>query len=186
MILQNNDPFTQPSFSWKNRVARAVWGWVWLLLFRPSPRMAYVWRRALLRAFGARLGAHVNIQADVKVWAPWQLTLGNRVGVGGGVNLYNMAPLVVGNGCVISQGAHICGGTHDVDSSNFQLVAKPIVLEDNVWVCADAFVGPGVRIAQGCVVGARAVVVKSIKEPLGIWAGNPAVYKRKRETKANP
>lgn len=180
MIIQGNDPYTQASFSLGNRMARALWGAVWLLLFRPSPRPMHAWRRLLLRLFGARIGEHVNMHASVMIWAPWQLTVGNRVGIGRGVSLYNMAPLVIGDHCVVSQGAHLCGGTHDIDSPNFQLMAKPITLEKHVWVCADAFVGPGVTVAEGCVLGARAVVVKSIVDPWTVWAGNPALMKRTR------
>ena len=180
MIIQGNDPYTQPSFSLGNRMLRALWGMTWLLFFRPSPRPLHAWRRMLLRLFGARLGEHVNVHAGVKVWAPWMLTIGNYVGIASGVTLYNMASIVIGDNCVVSQGAHLCAGSHDIDSANFQLVAKPIILEKNVWVCAEAFVGPGVKIAEGCVLGARAVVVKSINLPWSVWAGNPAVMKRVR------
>jgi putative colanic acid biosynthesis acetyltransferase WcaF len=181
MIIQGNDPYTQPSFSLQNRIMRAVWGVVWLVLFRTSPRPLHVWRRFLLRLFGANLGMHVNVYPTVKMWAPWALSIGDYVGVADGVKIYNMAPIVIGNHCVISQGAHLCGGSHDIDSANFQLIAKPITLESYVWVCAEAFVGPGVHLAEGCVLGARAVVVKSIVEPWTVWAGNPAVMKRLRK-----
>jgi putative colanic acid biosynthesis acetyltransferase WcaF len=180
MIIQGNDPYTQPSFSLGNRIGRALWGMVWLLLFRPSPRPFHAWRRLLLRLFGAQLGQHVNVYPNVKIWAPWQLKLGNKVGIADGVTLYNMATIVIGDYCVVSQGAHLCAGSHDIDSANFQLIAKPIVLEKDVWICAEAFVGPGVSVAEGCVLGARAVVVKSIVEPWSVWAGNPAVMKRTR------
>jgi putative colanic acid biosynthesis acetyltransferase WcaF len=180
MPIKDNDPFTQPSFSLRNRVARGIWGIVWLLLFRPSPRPFHGWRRMLLRLFGTVMGNHVNVYPNVKVWAPWALQIGNRVGIADGVRLYNMAPMVIGDNCVISQGAHLCGGTHDVDSANFQLLAKPITLGSNVWICAEAFVGPGVHIADGCVIGARGVVCKSIPAAWSLWAGNPAVFKRMR------
>ncbi len=181
MIVQGNDPYTQPSFSIDNRIMRAVWGVVWLILFRPSPRPFHAWRRFLLRLFGAKLGLHVNVYPNVKVWAPWLLNIGDYVGVADGVNLYNMAPIRIGDHCVISQGAHLCTGSHDIDSVNFQLIAKPISLEHYVWICAEAFVGPGVSIAAGCVLGARTVVVKSIAEAWTVWAGNPAVMKRLRK-----
>jgi len=181
VILQGNDPYTQPSFSLRNRLARVLWGVVWLLLFRISPRPLHAWRAALLRLFGARLGADVHIYPGARVWAPWQLTIGNRVGVADGVVLYNMAPMSIGDECVISQGAHLCGGSHDIDSANFQLVAAPIVLEPRVWVCAEAFVGPGVHLAEGCVLGARGVLTKSVAEPWTVWAGNPAVKRRMRK-----
>ena len=181
MIIQGNDPYIQPSFSLSNRIARALWGIVWLVFFRPSPRPLHAWRRLLLRMFGARIGNNVHVYPGVKIWAPWLLTIGNRVGVASGVTLYNMAPIVIGDHCVISQGAHLCCGTHDIGSPNFQLVARPITLKENVWICAEAFVGPGVTIAEGCVLGARAVVVKSIEDPWTVWAGNPAVLRRKRK-----
>lgn len=181
MIIQGNDPYIQPSFSLGNRLLRALWGIVWLVFFRTSPRPFHEWRRVLLRLFGARLGKHVNVYPNVKIWAPWSLAIGNRVGIADGVTLYNMAHMTIGDNCVISQGAHLCGGSHDIDSPNFQLLAKPIILKNNVWVCAEAFVGPGVTIAEGCVLGARAVVVKSIAEPWSVWAGNPAVMKRMRK-----
>lgn len=181
MIIQGNDPYIQPSFSLSNRIARALWGIVWLVFFRPSPRPLHAWRRLLLRMFGARLGQHVHVYPGAKIWAPWLLTIGDRVGIASGVTLYNMASIVIGDHCVISQGAHICCGTHDIDSPNFQLVARPIRLENHVWICAEAFVGPGVSIAEGCVLGAHAVVVKSIEAPWTVWAGNPAVLRRKRK-----
>jgi putative colanic acid biosynthesis acetyltransferase WcaF len=134
----------------------------------------------LLRLFGAKLGTNVNVYPNVVIWAPWQLVIGNRVGIANGVKLYNMAPMIVGDNVVISQGAHLCCGSHDIDSTNFQLIAKPISLERDVWVCADVFLGPGVTIAQGCVLGARAVVTKTISEPWTVWVGNPAKRKRSR------
>jgi len=181
MIIQGNDPYKQPSFTIQNRILRAVWGMVWLILFRSSPRPFHLWRRFLLRLFGAKLGLHVNVYPSAKIWAPWALSLGDFVGVADGVTLYNMAPMMIADHCVISQGAHLCAGSHDIDSFNFQLIAKPIVLEKYVWVCAESFVGPGVRISEGCVIGARAVVVKNIDEPWSVWAGNPAVKKRMRK-----
>ena len=181
MIIQGNDPYTQPSFTIKNRMMRALWGSVWLIFFRPSPRLFHLWRRFLLRLFGAKLGLHVNVYPSVKIWAPWALSIGDFVGVADGVTLYNMAPILIDDYCVISQGAHLCTGSHDIDSFNFQLIAKSIVLEKYVWICAESFVGPGVKIAEGCVLGARTVVVKSIDEEWSVWAGNPAVKKKLRK-----
>jgi len=181
MIIKNNDPFTQPSFSLKNRLVRSVWNLVQSTLFRFSPRTFHGWRSFLLRLFGAKLGVHVHIYSNAKIWAPWNLITGDFVGVADGVTIYNIAPVTIGSHCVVSQGAYLCTGSHDIDSNNFQLVASPIRLGDYSWVCAQAFIGPGVQITEGCVIGARAVVVKSVNEPWTVWAGNPATYKRHRE-----
>lgn len=180
MILQGNEAYTQPSFSLGNRLARASWNLVWALLFRPSPRPAHAWRAWLLRRFGARIGRGVHVYPDVRIWAPWQLHIDEEAGIGDRATLYNMAPMTIGRRCVVSQGAHLCGGTHDIDSPNFQLVARPIDLDPYVWICAEAFIGPGVHVAEGCVIGARSVLMRSAAEPWTVWSGNPAMPGRRR------
>lgn len=180
MILDGVESSHQASFSLRNRTGRVLWNIVWLLLFRPSPRPMHAWRALLLRAFGARIGRGVHVYPGVRIWAPWQLDIGDEVGIGDGAILYSMARISIGKRCVVSQGAHLCCGSHDIDSANFQLVASPIVLDPLVWICADAFVGPGVRMAQGCVLAARAVLFKSATEPWTVWKGNPAVPGRRR------
>lgn len=180
MILQDNDPYTQPSFSMRNRIARGLWSVIWLVLFRPSPRPLHRWRALLLRLFGAKLGQHVHISPSVQVWAPWQLVVGDFVGVGPGASIYNMAAITIGDHAVISQGAHLCGGSHDYNAANFQLIAKPIVIGRHAWVCADAFVGLGVVIPEGAVIGARAVVSKTLEHGWAVYAGNPARLVKER------
>ena len=54
-----------------------------------------------------------------------------------------------------------------------ELVKAPIAIEEEAWVCADAFVGPGVTVGKRAVVGARAVVVKDV-EAGTIVVGNPS------------
>lgn len=180
MIIQGNDPYSQPSFSRANRLGRAAWSITWLLMCRWTPRPLHRWRAFWLRLFGAKLGKQVHVYPSVSIWAPWQLTVEDRVGIGNGATIYNMAPITIGAEAVISQGAHLCAGSHDIDSPNFQLMAAPIHIAPKVWVCAEAFVGPGVQVAEGCVLGARAVVMRSISEPWTVWSGNPAAKRRAR------
>lgn len=181
MILEGVDARSGPSFSLGNRLARGAWGLVWLLLFRPSPRPLHAWRVALLKLFGARLGKHFHIHASARIWAPWQFVAGDHVGVGERVIFYNMGPMEIGDEAVISQGAHLCGGTHDYNTPNFQLQARPISIGRKAWICTEAFIGPGVRVPEGCVVGARAVLMRTPEE--GSWrvyAGNPAQCVKQR------
>jgi len=173
MIIQNNNPYVNSSFTFKNRLSRLAWHIVWFFLFRPTPRAMHVWRNFLLRIFGAQLGHHVHITGSTKIWAPWNLQIGNFVGVGDGVNFYCMDKISVGDYAVISQGTHLCAGSHDFNSANFQLITAPITIGARVWLCADSFVGPGVTVAEGSVIAARGVVSKSIRQPWCIWAGVP-------------
>lgn len=179
-MLQGNDPYREPSFSLGHRLKRQAWNIVQAMLFCTSPRPLHAWRAFLLRLFGARLGQGCHVYPGVKVWAPWNLQLGDFVGVADGVTLYNMDRIEISDYAVISQGAHLCGGTHDYNSANFQLVIKPVVIGARAWVCAEAFIHPGVVVPEGAVVGARAVVTRSLPTPWAVYAGNPAIQVGKR------
>lgn len=184
MIAVNN-LYHDPSFPLAHRLKRQAWHIIYLLFFRTSLRPLHVWRAFLLRMFGAKLGKGCHVYSGVKVWAPWNLCLGDFVGIGDGVNLYCMDKITIGNYAVISQGAHLCGGTHDFNSPNFQLVIKPIEIGAHAWVCAEAFIHPGVKIPEGAVVGARAVVTRSLLEPWGVYTGNPCIQVDTRKMRTN-
>lgn len=165
-----------------------VWRIAWTIgnvAFRLSPRLLYGFRRWLLRRFGATVGSHVHIYPTVKIQYPWQLEIGDYSAVGEGVRLYNLGPLVIGKRATISQMAHLCGGSHDYQSYDMKLLKLPIVVGDDSWICADAFVGPGVTIGTGSVVGARAVVTKDVAS-WSIVAGNPAREIGERRLRENP
>jgi len=174
MILQGVDSKVAPSFSLRNRMARAIWEIVYVLFFLPTPRACHAWRRTVLRAFGAQVGAGAHIYPRVKIWAPWNLSIGALAGVANGVTLYSMEKIILGERCVISQGAHLCTGSHNFNDPLFQLTAQPISIGHDAWICAEAFVCPGTEIADGAVVGARSVVTRSLRESWTVYAGMPA------------
>lgn len=172
-MVKGNNPYRGPSFSFSNRLLRTLWAVAYLLFFKISPRPFHAWRVSLLRLFGAKIGKGCHIYSSVKVWAPWNLVLGNHVGVADSVNLYCMDKINIGDFAVISQGAYLCGGTHDYNSVNFQLITKPIAIGAHAWVCAEVFIHPGVILPEGVVVGARAVVIDNLPIPWAVYAGNP-------------
>jgi putative colanic acid biosynthesis acetyltransferase WcaF len=166
-------------YSRAENAARVAWA-VARPLFRFSPRPLFGWRRAMLRALGAKLAAGAHLYADVEVYFPWNLEMGEGAAVGEGARLYNLGPLRIGARATIPRGAHLCGGTHDLEKPDLPLVKAPIVVEEDAWIGADAFIGPGVTVGRGAVVGARAVVVQDVP-PWTIVAGNPARKIGKRE-----
>jgi putative colanic acid biosynthesis acetyltransferase WcaF len=178
--VHNQDTHTGPSFSLKNRIARLIWGVVAAIFFRFSPKPLHAWRAFLLRAFGAKIGRGVHVYPYVKIWAPWNLELGDECGVGNGAILYSQGKIVLGKRVVISQGAQLCTGTHDYNDPGFPLVTKSIVVGDQAWIATDAFVHPGVVIGEGCVIGARSVVTKDMPAWM-VCAGHPCKPLKERE-----
>jgi putative colanic acid biosynthesis acetyltransferase WcaF len=132
-----------------------------------------------LRLFGAEVGNNVHIDSSAKIFIPWNLKIGDWTSVGFEVLLYNLGPLTIGERVTISQRAHLCGGSHDYRSSTMDLIKAPIRIGNGAWVCADAFIGPGVKVGRSAVVGARAVVVKDVADGV-VVAGNPAGQVGKR------
>lgn len=156
---------------------------LWMLtrpLFRFSPRPLFGWRRFLLRLFGAEVGKGVHLYNTAIVYMPWNLRIGALSAVGEGVLIYNLGPVTIGERVTVSQRAHLCAGTHDYTDPCMPLLKPPITVEDQAWVCADAFVGPDVRIGEGAVVGGRAVVMSDV-EPWAVVAGNPARFIKHRK-----
>lgn len=182
MSRVNVDTRRGPSFPLSNRLKRAAWNVVSAWLFRLSPRSCHGWRRALLRLFGASVGRGVHVYPGARIWAPWNVRLGDECGVADDVILYSQAPIELGARSVISQGSHLCTGTHDFEAPGFPLVARPIVVGADAWIAAECFIHPGVTIGAGAVVGARAVVTKDLPEWM-VCIGHPcrAIRPRRRE-----
>lgn len=148
----------------------------WMLgrvLFRMIPRFFYEARNKLLRMYGAKIGHSVRLYPTVKIFFPWNIEIGDEVTISDGVQLYSLGKIKIGDGTMISYGAHFCAGTHDYRYDNLPLLKPEITLGRGIWICAEAFVGPGVCIGDYSIIGARAVVTKSF-EARSILAGNPA------------
>lgn len=171
MILKNKNPYFGPSFSILNRIYRFIWNLFNILFFDLLPFKAL--RVFVLRLFGSKIGKNVNFYGGVKVWSPKNLIMGSNIGVGKNVNLYSMDKIYIGDFCTISQNSYICCGSHDYNSRNFDLTTAPIIINDYVWICADVFVCPNITIAEGCVIGARSKVSKSVNEKWTVYEGSP-------------
>ncbi len=170
--MYNQDTYSGPSFSIQNRLKRVFWNIAVVVLFRYSPRPFHFWRSVLLRLFGAKVGKGVHVYPGVKIWAPWNLEIADACGIANGVILYSQGKITLGKRSVISQGAHLVTGTHDYTKAGFPLITSPIVIGENVWVAAEAFIHPGITIGNGCVIGARSVVTKDMPEWM-VCTGHP-------------
>lgn len=167
------------TFSRRHRMLRVAWMICWFLLARWTPHQLQPLRRALLVLFGARIHPTAMVRGSANVWWPANLTMGPRSMLAPGVRCYNVAEVVLGEFAIVSQRAHLCTASHAVDDPDFELTSAPILIGAEAWVAAEAFVGPGVTIGEGAVLAARGVAVRAL-DPWTIYAGNPAVAKRRR------
>ena len=167
------------SFSLGNRLLRIVWQFSWFLLARFTPPPLHGWRRTILRAFGAKIGRGARVHASVNIWLPANLELGDQVLIGPGVRLYNQGRIRIGAQSVVSQRAHICASSHDLQDPEFQLVLRPVDIGERCWVAAEAFVGPGVTMGDRSVLAARGVLFGDAAAD-GVYSGNPAAHLKRR------
>lgn len=171
--------FHTPYSKW-NKAKRLLWMITWGLLARPFPKsMLAGWKRMLLRLFGAKMSSTAIVYASAKVFMPWNLVMDDYACIADGVDCYNAAPIHIGVNATVSQRAYLCTASHDISDPHHRQIQKPITIGDRAWVCAEAYVGPGVTVGEGAVVGARGCAYKDV-EPWTVVGGNPAKVIKKR------
>ena len=167
----------------KHQVVRLLWGLTWGLLARPFPRsLCSGWKRMLLRLFGAKIDNTAVVYSSASVYYPANLVMGRFSCLASDVDCYNVAPIIIKDNVTVSQGAYLCTASHDITDPLHPLITAQIVLENQAWIAAGAFVGMGVTIGEGAVVGARAAAFKNV-EPWTVVGGNPAKVIKERVLK---
>lgn len=156
----------------KVKILRALWSLFQLPFLPHTPSVLSPLRVALLRLFGAKIGPACFIGPGVKVWVPWNLTLGECSAIGFDTEIYNFAPVIIGRHVVVSQHNYVCSATHDYTHPHFPLISKPIHIRSQSWVASGCLISPGVTIGEGAVIGARSVVTKSMPDWM-VCAGSP-------------
>ncbi|SDG18829.1 putative colanic acid biosynthesis acetyltransferase [Paraburkholderia phenazinium] len=178
--VQELNRFQLPAgFRGRSAVVVQLWWLTQATLFRLSPQFLYGWRSMLLRLFGARVGRGVKIRPAATVTYPWKFEIGDFSWVGDDAVIYCLGDVKIGRNAVVSQRSYLCAGDHDPASVAFEIRGRPIVIEDEAWVCADVFVAPGVTIARGAVIGARSSVFKDMPSDM-ICTGHPCVPIKRR------
>lgn len=162
-----------------DKVYRLGWRVVSLFFFKPfSLPFFNGWRIFLLKLFGSEIGKYCNVYASAYIPSPRNLSMGMHSTLGPQVQLH-FGKTIIGNKVTISQRTYLCSATHETNSLNLPFIAGKIIIEDFVWIAAEAFIMTNTVIGEGCIVGARSVVIKNT-EPWTIVAGNPAEAIKKR------
>jgi putative colanic acid biosynthesis acetyltransferase WcaF len=165
----------------RNQILRFLWTIIWTLFARPIPRsLLSGWKRFLLRCFGAKIHKTSVVYSSARIYMPWALEMEEYACLGPEVDCYNVEKIKVGAHSVVSQKSYLCAASHDITNPLHPLITAPIIIKDQAWIAADSFIGMGVTIGQGAVVGARACVFKDV-ESWTVVGGNPAKFIKIRE-----
>ena len=171
---------------WKYRCRRILWETIFFFFFRTTPRWCLnSWRIFLLKIFGAKIGKGCRVLPSCYIWAPWNLTMGQYSSLSSNVDCYSVDKILIGSRVTISQRAFLCTASHDIKSLALPLTSQPIKIEDYAWICAEAFIGPGVNIGHSSVVYARSVCIKDVM-PFKVVGGNPAKVIKDRSLNSVP
>ena len=155
-----------------NLILRILWYLFSLFFFKSSWLPFSFFKVFILRIFGAKIGKSVVIKPNINIKYPWKLSLGNYVWIGENVWIDNLDNIVIGNNVCISQGAFLLCGNHNYKKDSFDLITKPIILEDGVWIGAKSTVLPGVTAKSHSILSAGSVTSKNL-EPYSVYRGNP-------------
>lgn len=129
------------------------------------------------------MNGHVFVAPSCRIYAPWLLELNENSCLAPRSEVYNLGPVTIGRASTVAQYTYICNGSHDLSLPYSPLLVGDISIGDNVFIGAKALILPGVRIADGAVVGAGAVISKDVP-PWTVVGGNPAKFIKKREIKS--
>lgn len=168
----------------KEKLVQRIWEFSRILLCQSTPFFMRRWRRFVTCCFGrlcgdCKISRSASLARNCRIDYPWRISIGDRSSVGAGAWAYALNEIVIGKYVCVGEDVRLLTGSHDITASSFDLVTKPITVEDNVWVATGATILPGVRIGEGAVVAAGAVVTKDV-EPWTVVGGNPAKFIKKR------
>ena len=157
-----------------------LWVLTWTLFIRPFPKArGKKIEIFLLRLFGARIGRNCVIYSSAHILMPRNLIMGDNSCIAHHTVIHNTDLISIGKNAIVSQYSYLCAGTHNIRKRSFDTIRKPITIENDAWVAAKCFIGPGVTIGEGAVCGACSVVFKDV-EPWSVVCGNPAKFVKKR------
>jgi putative colanic acid biosynthesis acetyltransferase WcaF len=181
--LQNQTNLSRYDNSWYqpgSGIKRLLWyltSMVFINTYLPVPMAV---KRQILKIFGARLGSNVILKPKVNIKYPWFLSIGDHTWIGEKVWIDNLTMVNIGSNVCLSQGCMLLTGNHNFTLSTFDLIVKPIRVENGAWIGANATVCPGVTAGSHAVLTVNSVATRNM-EPYGIYQGNPATFVKKRD-----
>ncbi len=180
MIINNFIPVQTTPFDKKTKIRIHLWKLVNKTIFRVFPNQIKKPRIILLRLFGAKLEKTVNINRKSNIELPWNLTMGHLSSLGENSWIYCLDKINIGQKCCIGKDVYLITGSHQIDSVNFNMITKPIVINDGCWIATGSYILAGVTLGRFSVVGAKSIVIRNTDE-FDVVVGNPAKFIKKRQ-----
>jgi maltose O-acetyltransferase len=135
-------------------------------------------RRQILRMWGLDIGEHVSLEHGCSFQSP-EIQIGDRTYFNHGVTVGTRCR--IGSHCAVGMETLIITGHHEIGQATGRAGEQsilPVRIGDGCWIGARVTILPGVTIGDGCVIAAGALV-RSDCEPHCLYAGAPAVFKRR-------
>lgn len=161
-------------------VKRFLWYFTNLIFFKSGWFPINGLKTMLLKVFGAKLGNGVVIKPGVSIKYPWKLRIGDFCWIGENVWIDNLSFVSLGDHVCLSQGAMLLTGNHNYKQATFDLMIGEIILENGVWIGAQAIVTPGVNCFSHAILTVNSVATKDL-DAYSIYQGNPAKKVKERE-----
>lgn len=157
----------------RERVALLLWELCWKFLCSWTPKPCNPWRLFWLQRFGAKISGQPFVHQNARIQIPWNLTMRDRACLGNGANAYSLGEIEIHEQATVAQEAYLCTGTHDFSHPDQPLQVGKIIVGENAFIGARAFILPGISIGKNAVVGACSVVTRDVPDGARV-AGNPA------------
>jgi maltose O-acetyltransferase len=183
-----------------NKAKETYWDWrhepfylhLWFLSIIPEKLGIWARGKFLPRLVGG-FGERNTVQNNVRISSPEKFFMGSDCNLAQGVFITAGGGVRFGDFVGLGPDAKVWSVTHRFENPDIPWLKQgwdfgEVVLEDDVWIGAGAFVMPGVRVGKGAIVSALSVVTKNIP-PFAIVAGNPGRvigWRKKPEANANP
>ena len=142
----------------------------------PLKRAIRKMRTAVAKRCFTKCGKNVNIEKGADFGSGSGIVIGDNSGIG--VNCKVRGPLQIGDNVMMGPEVVILTSTHNIDRVDIPMInqgstIKPVVIGNDVWIGTRVIIMPGVKIGNGVVIGAGAVVTKDVPD-YAIVGGVPA------------
>jgi len=158
--------------NFSNKFYRFFWAIIYILLFKYSPSFLHKWRVFILNLFGSQIKYSAHVYPSVKIFDPRNLFMDANTCLAPNTICFNVSKILIKKNSIISQNCHLCTASRKYNDFSMRLIKKSIVIEEDVWIAADCFIGPGVTVKDKSIILARTVLLKNTRSS-SIFQGNP-------------